>query len=63
MNGAKPVNRSIFRPGEPWPAAGKRIKPTAWDIKAFSSEADTGSREESASKQKIRASVLLQNRF
>jgi hypothetical protein len=28
---------------------------------AFSSEVDTGSREENASKQKIRASVLIQS--
>jgi hypothetical protein len=28
--------------------------------RAFSSEVDTGSREENASKQKIRASVLIQ---
>jgi hypothetical protein len=31
-------------------------------IRAFSSEVDTGSREENASKQKIRASVLIQFR-
>jgi len=29
--------------------------------KAFSSEVDTGSREENASKQKIRASVLIRS--
>jgi hypothetical protein len=30
-------------------------------IRAFSSEVDTGSREENASKQEIRASVLIQS--
>jgi hypothetical protein len=30
-------------------------------VRAFSSEVDTGSREENASKQEIRASVLIQS--
>jgi hypothetical protein len=30
-------------------------------LRAFSSEVETGSREENASKQKIRASVLIQS--
>jgi hypothetical protein len=35
-------------------------KPDETTIRAFSSEVDTGSRQENASKQKARASVLLE---
>jgi hypothetical protein len=38
-----------------------RGRPLAAKAIAFSSEVDTGSREENASKQKIRASVLIQS--
>jgi hypothetical protein len=44
--------------------AASNLKTPARPLKiaiAFSSEVDTGSREENASKQKIRASVLIQS--
>jgi hypothetical protein len=36
------------------------LAPPATSMRAFSSEVDTGSREENASKQDSRASVLIQ---
>jgi hypothetical protein len=40
---------------------GERFAPAFASSIAFSSEVDAGSREENASKQKIRASVLIQS--
>jgi hypothetical protein len=57
--GADPRENSVT-----WPALA--LVPTLWHqtlpgTRAFSSEADTGSRKENASKQEARASVLIQS--
>jgi hypothetical protein len=59
--GADPRENSVT-----WPALALALVPTLWHqtlpgTRAFSSEVDTGSRKENASKQEARASVLIQS--